>query len=50
MPKMYFKEKILAKCVFTFSVTKIYYRNIQKTGNGHNKKTVLSVIMVSRLD
>ena len=38
MPKIHFKEKIVAKYMVTFLVTKAYYWNMQKTGNGHNEK------------
>ena len=38
MPKIYFKEEIVAKWVFKFLVTKTYYWNMLKTWNGHNEK------------
>ena len=36
-PKMHFEEKILEKMHFYILVTKIYYWNIQRTWNGHQK-------------
>ena len=36
-PKMHFEEKILEKKHCYISVTKIYYWNIQRTWNGHQK-------------
>ena len=36
-PKMHFEEKILEKKHVYILVTKIYYWNIQRTWNGHQK-------------
>ena len=36
-PKMHFEEKILEKNHVYILVTKIYYWNIQRTWNGHQK-------------
>ena len=39
-PKMHFEEKILEKKHVYILVTKIYYWNIQRTWNGHQKADI----------